>query len=147
MESPPDRLAVVVSPTDVVQDSQLQLQTQNLELEKMNLKLQKQNVELQEHFNLVLKSKDPKRNEPSTGPFFHRYKSISHLWDCPPWLVAGLAGSPLPHGSASPRRAALPPASSDGMRSCSGHDHDAISATRVGRTSTASCPRRSGDGR
>ena len=77
MESPPDRLAVVVSPTDVVQDSQLQLQTQNLELEKMNLKLQKQNVELQEHFNLVLKSKDPKRNEPSTGPFFHRYKSIS----------------------------------------------------------------------
>ena len=38
------------------------------DLEKMNLKLQEQNVELQERLDVVLKSKDLTRNEPSKDP-------------------------------------------------------------------------------
>jgi len=69
VEPPPD--LVVVSPTDAVQGSQLQLQTQNLELEKMNLELlavKRQNLELQERLNEVLKSKELTSNEPTKTP-------------------------------------------------------------------------------
>ena len=66
MESPPD--SVVVCPTDAVQDSRLQLQTQNLELETMNLELKKQNLELQERLNEALKSNELTSNEPAKAP-------------------------------------------------------------------------------